>query len=276
MSAGAQGLLKGSVGPSANDSRYLLDVRRRDLPGQDTMARYADTDEVDLCIVGAGAGGSVLAQRLARHGWRVVIIEAGPFWHPDEDWVSDEAGSHSLYWTQERVIGGADPVELGKNNSGRGVGGSMVHYAGYTPALSPLRLRDHAPATAWAPTGRSPTGISAPLREGRARATGRRTGLALGRPAPLSVLPAPDRRVGGAVARGHSRCGIDMRVGPVGIVNGTFGNRPHCIYRGFCLQGCKVNAKASPYVTHLPDAFAHGVEIRADCMALRVELDAVE
>ncbi|HEY6537791.1 MAG TPA: GMC oxidoreductase, partial [Candidatus Dormibacteraeota bacterium] len=64
-----------------------------------------------------------------------------------------------------------------------------------------------------------------------------------------------------------------MRVGPVGIVNGTFGNRPHCIYRGYCLQGCKVNAKASPYVTHLPDALAHGVEIRTNCMALRVELD---
>jgi choline dehydrogenase-like flavoprotein len=64
-----------------------------------------------------------------------------------------------------------------------------------------------------------------------------------------------------------------MRVGPVGIVNGTFGNRPHCIYRGYCLQGCKVNAKASPYVTHLPDALAHGVEVRADCMALRVEID---
>ena len=64
-----------------------------------------------------------------------------------------------------------------------------------------------------------------------------------------------------------------MRVGPVGIVNGTFGNRPHCIYRGYCLQGCKVNAKASPYVTHLPDALAHGVEIRADSMAVRVEID---
>ena len=64
-----------------------------------------------------------------------------------------------------------------------------------------------------------------------------------------------------------------MRVGPVGIVNGTFGNRPHCIYRGYCLQGCKVNAKASPYVTHLPDAIAHGVEIRADSMAVRVEID---
>jgi choline dehydrogenase-like flavoprotein len=64
-----------------------------------------------------------------------------------------------------------------------------------------------------------------------------------------------------------------MRVGPVGIANGTFGNRPHCIYRGYCLQGCKVNAKASPYVTHLPDALEHGVEVRANCTALRGELD---
>ena len=64
-----------------------------------------------------------------------------------------------------------------------------------------------------------------------------------------------------------------MRVGPVAITNGVFGNRPHCIYRGFCLQGCKVNAKASPLVTHLPDAIEHGVEIRADSMAVRIEID---
>jgi choline dehydrogenase-like flavoprotein len=72
---------------------------------------------------------------------------------------------------------------------------------------------------------------------------------------------------------GALNLGIEMRAGPVGIVNGTFGNRPHCIYRGYCLQGCKVNAKASPYVTHLPDAIAHGVEIRAQCMVARVEVD---
>jgi choline dehydrogenase-like flavoprotein len=64
-----------------------------------------------------------------------------------------------------------------------------------------------------------------------------------------------------------------MCVGPVGITNGAFGNRPHCIYRGFCLQGCKVNAKASPLVTHIPDAIAHGCEIRADCMVTQIEVD---
>jgi choline dehydrogenase-like flavoprotein len=72
---------------------------------------------------------------------------------------------------------------------------------------------------------------------------------------------------------GALKLGIEMRVGPVGITNGSFGNRPHCIYRGFCLQGCKVNAKASPLVTHIPDAIAHGAEVREHCMVTRVELD---
>lgn len=266
-------LLKGAVGPKDNDSRLLLDVHRRDLPGEDTMVRYDDTDEVDIVIVGAGAGGSVLAQRLARAGWRVVILEAGPFWHPDEDWVSDEAGSHELYWTQKRIIGGADPIEMGKNNSGRGVGGSMVHYAGYTPRFHPSDF-----------VTRSVDGVGAdwPIAYEDLRPHYETVERELpvagqdwpwGHPHTYPFSPHPVSEAASRLWRGAIECGITMKVGPVGIVNGTFGNRPHCIYRGYCLQGCKVNAKASPYVTHLPDALAHRVEIRADSMAVRVEVD---
>ena len=92
----------------------------------------------------------------------------------------------------------------------------------------------------------------------------------MGRPAPL---PAPARTRSAATARSScaapAALGIQARVGPVAIANGRFGNRPHCIYRGFCLQGCKVNAKASPLITHIPDALAHGAEVRADCMVTR-------
>jgi len=128
--SGARLFLKGSLRPPDNDSAFLLDVHRRGIPNRDRMRRYRDGDEVDLLIVGCGAGGSVLAQRLARAGWRVVVLEKGPFWDPDEDWVSDEDGSHALYWNEKRIVGGDDPVEMGKNNSGHGVGGSMVHFAG--------------------------------------------------------------------------------------------------------------------------------------------------
>jgi choline dehydrogenase-like flavoprotein len=273
VSGGLRGLLKGAVGPQANDSRYLLDVHRRDLPGQDTMARYEESDEVDLCIVGAGAGGSVLAQRLARRGWRIVIIEAGPFWHPDEDWVSDEAGSHELYWTQERVIGGADPIEMGKNNSGRGVGGSMVHYAGYTPRFHPSDFQTRSRDAVGADWPISYTDLKGHYEELERELPVAGQDWPWGDPHRYPFSPHPISEAASVLWRGALAQGIEMRVGPVGIVNGTFGNRPHCIYRGFCLQGCKVNAKASPYVTHLPDALAHGVEIRANSMAVSVDVD---
>lgn len=268
-----RGLLKGAVGPPDNDSRFLLDVHSRDLPGEATMRRYHDDEEVDLVVVGAGAGGSVLAQRLARAGWRIVILEAGPFWHPDEDWVSDEAGSHQLYWTQKRIIGGSDPIELGKNNSGRGVGGSMVHYAGYTPRFHPSDFETFT---------RDRVGADWPISYADLRPHYERLEAELpvagqdwpwGYPHKYPFAPHPVSGAAMKLWEGAIKLGIEMKVGPVGIVNGVFGNRPHCIYRGYCLQGCKVNAKASPYVTHLPDALAHGVEIRANCMASRVEVD---
>ncbi|HEY0517502.1 MAG TPA: GMC family oxidoreductase [Solirubrobacteraceae bacterium] len=273
MSSGARLALRGSLRPPENDSAFLLDPHRRDVPGRARMRRYAESDPVDMLIVGAGAGGSTLAQRLARRGWRVVVLEAGPFWDPDEDWVSDEAGSHDLYWTEPRVIGGEDPVELGKNNCGRGVGGSMVHYAGYTPRFHPsdfeVLSRDGVAAD-W-PISYEELKPHYELLERELPVAGDRWPWG----DPHGYPHAPHPVAGGALRawEGARRCGIEMRVGPVGIANGSFGHRPHCIYRGLCLQGCKVGAKASPLVTHIPDAIEHGVEFREGCMASRIETD---
>jgi len=263
----------GSVLPRDNDSAFLLDVHRRGVPGRERMRRFRDEDEVDLLIVGCGAGGAVLAQRLARAGWRVVVLERGPFWDPDTDWVSDEEGSQPLYWTDKRIVGGEDPVELGKNNSGHGVGGSMVHYAGYTPRFHPSDFETRT---------RDGVGYDWPIPYSDLKPHYEQVERELpvagqhwpwGDPHSYPHAPHP---IGGAAERawaGARAHGVEMRVGPVAIANGVFGNRPHCIYRGFCLQGCKVNAKASPLVTHVPDAIEHGVEIRAHSMAVRIELD---
>ncbi|HEY0391533.1 MAG TPA: GMC oxidoreductase [Solirubrobacterales bacterium] len=269
----APAFLKGAARPPENDSAFLLDRHRRAVPGRERMRRYRDPDPVDMLIVGCGAGGATLAQRLARRGWRVVVLEAGPFWDPDADWVSDEAGSHSLYWTEPRVIGGGDPVELGKNNSGRGVGGSMVHFAGFAPRFHPsdLEVRSRDGVAADWPISYAELKPHYERLERELPVAGER--WPWGEPHAYPHSPHP---VGGGALRvweGARRCGIEMRVGPVAIANGSFGNRPHCIYRGLCLQGCKVNAKASPLVTHVPDALAHGVEIREGCMATQIELD---
>ena len=150
----------------------------------------------------------------------------------------------------------------------------MVHYAGYTPRFHPSDFHTH-----------SLDGVGAdwPIDYEQLRPHYETVERELpvagqdwpwGHPHKYPFSPHPVSEAASVIWRGAIAQGIQMRVGPVGIVNGTFGNRPHCIYRGWCLQGCKVNAKASPYVTHLPDALAHRVEIRAKCMAARVEIDS--
>ncbi|MGZ6585678.1 MAG: GMC family oxidoreductase [Solirubrobacteraceae bacterium] len=258
-----------------NSSAWLLpnDGTRTNHRLRTDMRRFEDRDEVDLVVVGCGAGGSTMIQRLARAGWRVVALDAGPFWDPDTDWVSDEAGSHSLYWTEPRVIAGADPVPLGSNNSGRGVGGSMVHYAGYTPRFHPSDFRTFR---------NDGVGADWPLAyvdlkpyyediEGELPVAGE--AWPWGDPHRYPHRPHPVGGNGELFLRGARALGITAKVGPVAITNGRFGNRPHCVYRGFCLQGCKVNAKASPLITHIPDALAHGAEVRPNAMVARVEVD---
>jgi len=79
--------------------------------------------------------------------------------------------------------------------------------------------------------------------------------------------------VGNALVRGCSKLGIPVSAGgPVAILSGSRNDRPHCIYRGFCIQGCKVGAKASTLITHVPDALECGAEIRDRCMASRIHL----
>src|SRR4051794_5664052 len=238
------------------------------------MARYRPGDEVDLAVVGAGAGGSVLAQRLARRGWRIVLFDAGPLWDPDRDWVSDEAASHHLYWTENRIVGGSDPVALGSDTSGRGVGGSMIHLAGYAPRFHPSDFRtrsDDGVGADW-PIGYADLKRHYELVERELPVAGQ--DWPWGDPHAYPHAPHPISAAAARAMEGAHQAGVEMRVGPVAITNGVMGNRPHCIYRGFCLQGCKVNAKGSPFTSYLPDAVAHGVEIRPDAMVVRVETDA--
>jgi choline dehydrogenase-like flavoprotein len=236
------------------------------------MRHFDDADEVDLVVVGCGAGGGVLTQRLARAGWRVAAMDAGPFWDPEADWVSDEWGSHHLYWTDPRVIGGTDPVPLGSNNSGRGVGGSMVHFAGYTPRFHPSDFHTRSLDGVGADWPITYQDLKPYYQQLEAELPVAGQFWPWGDPHRYPHSPHPTGGQGEIFLRGCQRLGIQARVGPVAIANGRFGNRVHCIYRGFCLQGCKVNAKGSPLITHIPDALAHGAEVRADSMVSRVEV----
>jgi choline dehydrogenase-like flavoprotein len=207
-----------------NESAWLLpnDGTRTNHRLREDMRRFADDEEVDLVVVGCGAGGSTMIQRLARAGWRVVALDAGPFWDPDTDWVSDEAASHHLYWTEPRVIAGQNPVPLGSNNSGRGVGGSMVHFAGYTPRFHPSDFETFS---------RDGVGADWPLDYGDLKSYYQAIEEELpvagerwpwGDPHSYPHRPHPVGGNGEIFLRGALELGITAKVGPVAIANGRF------------------------------------------------------
>jgi choline dehydrogenase-like flavoprotein len=238
------------------------------------MRRFPPGEVVDYVIVGVGSGGGVLLQRLARAGFRVLGLEAGPFWDTERQWVSDEVGSHQLYWTEPRVTGGSHPLALGANNSGRGVGGGSVHWAAFTPRFHPSDFHIHE---------LDGVGVDWPMRYEELKPYYELLELEMpvagppsfpwGDPHGYPYGPHPMGGPGDVLIRGCTKLGIPVSIGgPVAILSGSRGDRPHCIYRGFCIQGCKVGAKASTLVTHVPDALRSGAEIRDNCMVARINL----
>ena len=268
MSAPIGGEFKALPG---NGKRALGPLQRT---SRDTT-HFPESEAVDYVIVGVGAAGGVLLQRLSKAGFKVVGLEAGPFWDTERDWVSDEAGSHKLYWTDLRVTGGDDPLALGENNSGKGVGGGSVHWAAFTPRFHPSDFRVYSQDGVGAdwPISYEELKPYYELLEREMPVAGPAY-YPWGDPHGYPYGPHPMGAVGDVLVKGCTKLGIRVcEGGPVAINSGSHGDRPHCIYRGFCIQGCKVGAKASTLVTHVPDALKNHAEIRDHSMAFRISME---
>ncbi|MBV9405679.1 MAG: GMC family oxidoreductase [Acidobacteriaceae bacterium] len=238
------------------------------------MRRFRDDEPVDYCIVGVGSAGGVLLQRLAKAGFRVVGLEAGPFWDTERDWVSDEKGSHKLYWNDLRITGGTDPLTFGENNSGKGVGGGSVHWAAFAPRFHPSDFRVYSEDGVGAdwPISYQDLKPYYELLEREIPVAGPAY-FPWGDPHGYPYGPHPLGGVGDVLVEGCTKLGIRVCAGgPVAILSGSRGDRPHCIYRGFCIQGCKVGAKASTLITHVPEALRFGAEVRELSMASRISM----
>src|SRR5689334_11054101 len=238
------------------------------------MRTYDDKEEVDFAIVGTGAGGGTLACKLAEAGFSVVAFDAGPFWRPLEDFASDESSQGDLYWTDERISGGADPIQLGSNNSGRGVGGSTVHYAMVALRFRPEWLscrsklgygRDwpisYDELEPYYEEAEDALKISGPVRY----PWGKRRKRYPYRSHPMNASAL-------VLARGAEKLGIKWSPVPLATLSAPRGMAHPCVYRGFCVYGCSTNAKQSVLVTFIPRALKAGAEIRDLAMVARVEI----
>ncbi|OXJ22416.1 choline dehydrogenase [Burkholderia sp. HI2761] len=239
------------------------------------MRMFRDDEAVDFVIVGTGAGGGTLACKLAEYGFSVVALDAGAWWRPLEEFASDETHQHKLFWTDERICDGADPLTLGTNNSGRAIGGSTVHFAMVSLRFRPEWFRSRT-ALGY--------GVDWPLDWREMWRYYREVELALrisgpvnypwGPPRPRYPYRAHELNAAALVlARGAEAMGIDWTPTPLATLSAPRGRAHPCVYRGFCIAGCATNAKQSALVTWIPRAVAAGAEVRDLAMALRIEAD---
>jgi choline dehydrogenase-like flavoprotein len=239
-------------------------------------------DMVDCVVIGTGAGGAPLLARLAIAGLKVVALEAGPWHDPAKDFATDEKAQEFLFWNDERLAAGRDPLAMGKNNSGTGVGGSTLHYTAYTPRPLPDDLhlhRDFGKGVDW-PFGDEELepyfeeieqflGISGPTPYPWGPTRKRGYPLA---PLPLNGAAQLMQRGCDSLNIKHSpaaNAALSARYYQEGV-----GWREACTNRGFCQAGCSTGGKASMDVTFIPLARKHGADIRPGCFVTEIERDA--
>ena len=244
------------------------------------MRRFDEAEAVDVVVVGTGAGGAPLLCRLAQAGLSVVALEAGRWWDPARQFATDEEAQGELFWTDERLSAGSDPLAFGRNNSGVGVGGSTLHYTAFTPRAQADDLRLHSEfgvAVDW------PFGLEAlePYYDELERFLGVAGPAAYPWGPARGPYPLPAHAVNGAgelMARGCDALGIRTSPAPNAALTRRhpadgYGERGVCTNRGFCQAGCSTGAKASMDVTFLPAAIAAGAEIRAGAFVTCFETD---
>lgn len=239
------------------------------------MKEHRKDEAVDFVIVGTGAGGGTLACKLAEYGFSVVALDAGPYFRPLEDLASDESEQTKLYWTDDRLVDGANPLQLGSNNSGKAVGGSTVHFAMVSLRFRPDWFKSRT---------RLGYGADWPIdwREMWDYYTEVEQALKIsgpinypwGPPRPRYPYRAhPLNAAARVLAKGCEALGINWTETPLATLSAPRGLAHRCVYRGFCVAGCSTNAKQSVLVTWIPRALAAGAEIRDLAMAGRIESD---
>ena len=241
---------------------------------RDRMRRY--DGRVDVVIVGCGAGGSVLARRLAEAGWKVVVLEAGEWLDTERDLRQDELTMLGRFdWDDRRWLAGDEELEMGHRRDGRGVGGGTLHFGGVALRLWPQdfdrKTRDGV-GEDW-PISYAELEPFYDLVEREMALSGpetmpwgpKRTGY----PQPPHQLTARDL----LVARGMESLGIDWTPTPLAILTGEHEGRSPCMNYGYCQWGCKSRAKTSVHLTDVPKAVLAGAEIRTGARAVQVEVD---
>ena len=243
--------------------------------------RYQPSDEVDFVIVGAGAAGGVMARELARSGFRVVVLEQGPYLH-ESDFTHDEIAVGQLHaLTNDHAVApntfratASDPAKLRPSATyGRMVGGGTVHFTGNYWRFHEIDFVEHSRKGAVAGADRDDWPITyAELEpyytkvEWEIGVSGQAGASPFDPPRskPYPLPPLPVKSIGVLAERGARKMGWTAFPAPMAILSQPYRGRSACVHCGFCETfGCEMRAKSSTLATMIPDAEKTGrCEIR--------------
>ncbi|MFN8686913.1 MAG: GMC oxidoreductase [Acidobacteriota bacterium] len=257
-------------------------------------------DPVDAVIVGAGAGGGIVANELTKAGWRVVLLERG------RRQSFPETGHLELRSQRTTVLGNAFgpddarhlrvrqadsgawvkvlPSEGSYNNTAAVVGGGTLSYGAmawrYLPRDFRMRSTYGAPQGStledwplsyddlepWYEKAEWELGVS-----GKAGANPFEGPRRKDYPMP----PLPFNREANLLAPAGRKIGMHPFPIPMAINSVPYRGRPACIQCPHCVGfRCEVDAKSSTAVTVIPTALATGLcELREDCVVREVLTD---
>jgi choline dehydrogenase-like flavoprotein len=253
---------------------------------------YKPSDEVDFVIVGSGAAGGVLAKELSTNGFRVVVLEQGPYL-TENDFTHNEVkvfAEHGL--TNNPKIRPTTfrktPQDKTKTQQsilyGTCVGGSSVHFTanfwrfheidfiehskvGDIPGANfadwPITYADLEPyytKVEWE-IGVSGLAGASPFDPPRSK--------------PYPMPPLPVKGSGVIFERAASKLGYHPFPAPMAILSQPRPGRSACVNCGFCLGfGCEVGAKSTSLSTVIRMAEKTGrCEIRPNSYVHKIETD---
>jgi choline dehydrogenase-like flavoprotein len=248
---------------------------------------------VDFLVIGAGAAGGVMAKELSSAGFRVVVLEQGPYLN-ERDYKHDEIGY--IYQPGLTNDPKVQPITYRKNESekarpikaiqyGRQVGGGSVHFTanywrfhesdfeerslfGEVPGTGladwPIKYADLEPyyTKAEYDLGISGLGGANPFEAPRSK--------------PYPLPPMPVKSSGVLFDRGAKKLGLHPYPAPVAILSQPYQGRAACVNCGFCEYfGCEMRAKSSTLVSVIPLAEKTGrCEIRPNSYVHTIKTDA--
>ena len=257
--------------------------------------------DYDLCVIGSGAGGGPVAASVAEAGYRVVVLEKGP-WFAEKDFLKDEIVQcrRPTFWprredepqieeTKSAAIAGSGGPLTNKFWNGVLVGGSSVLMSGFFMRQKP---DDFKPLTTYGPIPGADVAdwpIDYDDLEPYYDRVEREVGVS-GRVLPdlppaindrrsSPDLPQPPTKEHPFASLLDTTCrklGLHSIPLPRAVLSQDMGTRKACDYNGYCgSYGCTTGAKGSSLSAFISRAVATGrCDVRSQAMVFNLRSDA--